>query len=219
MNAFEDSLPPPQSLEQVRSKLQQLTTTLQSLHQKLLLTQPQPHLPLPPWSSVQSSLSVIFSQLASLSDSLQRHAEEILWTTVYPNKSFPVVTNEGLLTTLFRTKPLPESDKWNQQAQHDGVELSETEDLTFTESPAMDNHAAMIEDDEERDIEVLRASEWVTVQRSRRQWTGFYTAQEVEDAFEIDKDDLEDIRRRRQEEAEKGLVAMKAMLRFSRSGR
>ncbi|CCG83960.1 protein of unknown function [Taphrina deformans PYCC 5710] len=203
---YEASLPAPQSLEQARVKLQQLTTSLQALQYRI-----QSGTPLPPWSQIQSGLSVILTQLASLTETLARSEDEIRAIVVFPNATFPVTTHEGLLTTLMRTKPLPESEDWIQQVKVEGEGLVAVPDFKWS----------MNENEDEEDIpgDEYNITEWLNIQKSKRQWTGFYTKQEMDDAFEIDRDDLDDIRKSRQEESDQSMLAMKAMMRFARSGR
>lgn len=200
----------PQSLEQIRSKLQQLTTSLQALQHRLLTGAP-----LPPWAQVQSSLTVVLSQIGSLTDTVAKNADDLRAMSVFPNPTFPISTHEGLLTTLLRTKPLPDSEEWLSKAQIFGENLKPIPMMTF---PVIEDKVDQDEDDMQLSDE-FTVSEWLNAQKGMRQWTGYYTRTEINDAFEIDKDDLEDIRKTRQAEAESDMLALKTMMKFARSGR
>lgn len=212
---FEHSLVPPQSLEQVRGKLQQLTTSLQALQHRI-----QSGSPLPPWSQITSSLVVILTQLSSLTETLARSEDEVRAIAVFPNAQFPIHSHEGLLTTLMRTKPLPESETWIGQVQESGQGLKEVPDFKWPMLRVGEEEEGKHEEEEEIiPGDEYDIAEWLNVQREKRQWTGFYTKREIDDAFEIERDDLDDIRRSRQERAQAAMMSMKAMLRYARSGR
>lgn len=107
-----------------------------------------------------------------------------------PDQTFPT-TNESLLTTLYRTKPLPETE-----TEHASMRLLGT-GLT------------------QRTIDV----DWFVEQRGMRQFTGFYTQREIDRDFEITRDDLDDTRVARQREREEASTAMREMIRFTRRGK
>lgn len=208
--AFDPTLPLSQSVETVRSRLQQLTTSLQALQHRVLYTNP-----LPAWTHIQSSLSVILSQLGGLVDTLQRGENELRRIVTVPSHTFPIREHESLLTTLYRTKPLPETEAWQEQNMENGRILPAEVDIRPLVFKTMEEDE--MEDEEEE--EEYSAAEWFQARRNRRQWTGFYTRKEMDQDFEIDRDDLDDIRKYRQTEAQQGLLAMKAMLRYARSGK
>lgn len=208
----------PQSLEQIRSKLQQLTTSLQALQHRLLTT--SGGAPLPPWPQIQSSLTVVLSQIGSLTETLAKNADDLQTLATHPNPMFPIATHEGLLTTLLRTKPLPESESWTTQAQEFGATLTPIQALTFPVAAAAEEEVTTTIDDGEMQLsDALSVTEWLTAQKTKRQWTGYYTKAEINDAFEIEKDDLDDIRKARLLESEKDFGALKAMIKFARCGR
>lgn len=192
----------PQSLEQVRQKLQQLTTSLQSLHYRIGTTPDE----LPPLQTIASSLKVIFTQLASLTETVRTAGDGAV--VVHPRATFPIATHEPLLTTLIRTRGLPETERREEMALADGQLATEPS------AGAVLTLAA----EGEANLDLYTASEWVAAQRERRLWTGYYTKRETEAAFEIDRDDVDDIRRARQQDQERARAEMGLMLRFARRG-
>ncbi|KAH3687646.1 hypothetical protein WICPIJ_001363 [Wickerhamomyces pijperi] len=129
---------PLDSLESLRLRLTQITHTLAKLSTELktnptISSNPASNIPnaqLPSWSSIQSQLTIILTQLRSLAVSLSDHSQVLETTVVYPLPSFPTTEQEGLLTTLMRKKLSPEVVDWIQQAKE--VNEGDTA-LTFTE--------------------------------------------------------------------------------------
>lgn len=98
---------PIELLEQLRMRLSQLTHSLNKL--QIDMSQSTT---LPQWSSLQNQLSVIISQLTSLSSTIDSHIKTLAATDVFPINTFPTSQQEGLLTTLLRKKHLPEINSW-----------------------------------------------------------------------------------------------------------
>ncbi|ORY86264.1 mediator of RNA polymerase II transcription complex subunit 8-domain-containing protein [Protomyces lactucae-debilis] len=209
-------LPVPPSLEVLRSRIQQITASLQTLHMRI--AQSDPHA-LPPWPQVQSALTVLLTQLSSALQTLHASRagqDAIRAISVFPGRTFPVAQQEGLLQTLLRTKPLPSAEAYVQLAQEHGISIQAEHKIT---QPQLVSFAREGEDvpDYLKD-EAIPADAWFTLQRAKRSWTGFYTQKEQDEDFEIDVDDLDDIRKERRLEQEKCDAGMKAMLSFMRRG-
>ena len=101
------SAPDMRALEQTRQRLAQLTSSLSALHQSLLVSDP-----LPPWSSLQSSLHITAQHLATLSTHLAQHAPQLNALAAVPLPSFPGREHEALLTQLLRKKLEPRVADW-----------------------------------------------------------------------------------------------------------
>lgn len=108
---FDYSGVPAQGLEALRMRLAQLTHSLAKLKEDLMQAQ------LPQWSSLQSQLNVILTQLSSLTFAVSHFESELNSTIVYPLPTFPTTQQEGLVTTLLRKKYLPEVQEWITDSQ------------------------------------------------------------------------------------------------------
>ena len=66
-----------------------------------------------------TTLSLLLSHLNSITTTLQnpRFAQDLKSTAVYPQTSFPVRSQETILTSLLRRKLLPEDEEWEQQGR------------------------------------------------------------------------------------------------------
>ncbi|KAI0462785.1 hypothetical protein LJB42_003586 [Komagataella kurtzmanii] len=102
---------PINSLESLRLRLTQAMHSLNKLNDSIHQSQT-----LPQWSSIQNQLTVILSQLTSLSTTLETQREILQYINVYPLPEFPSTTHEGLLTTLLRKKNIPEVSEWITQS-------------------------------------------------------------------------------------------------------
>ena len=100
------------ALEQTRQRLAQLTSSLSSLHQSLLASDP-----LPPWPSLQSTLHITAQHLATLSTHLAQHAPQLNALAAVPLPSFPGREHEALLTQLLRKKLEPRVADWAAAGQ------------------------------------------------------------------------------------------------------
>ncbi|SCU94931.1 LANO_0E08702g1_1 [Lachancea nothofagi CBS 11611] len=112
---------PAQALDAVRMRFAQLTHSLAKLKDEMSRAD------LPQWYSLQAQVSVILTQLQSVTTTIH-HFEELLDSTVvYPLANFPTTAHEGLLTTLLRKKNIPETDAWINDAKETvGIDLNTT---------------------------------------------------------------------------------------------
>lgn len=203
-----------QSLDQIRLKLQLLTTSLQSLHARIISSPPSS---LPPFPTLQSSISVTLSQLSSVSDSLARHATDLQRVVVTPNDLFPVQRAEALLTTLLRTKVIPETESWVESV------LATSSESNLDNKDLISSHPLVIEDvGEDGEGSQLTPIEWLQKCKEGYDFTGYTTRQEsLEKGANPagSSDGLAETRRIRQAEEENRRRDMRDMLRFSRTGR
>lgn len=122
-----------------------------------------------------------------------------------PALDFPVPNKEGLLTTLLRTKVLPDTESYLQPLTSSTIA-----------APGLNG----IKDDEMG--EVVGISEWFQKRRDRYNFTGYLTRieqQEQKSQKGIGEEGLSELRRMRKLERESRNRSMAAMLRYSRSGR
>ncbi|RFU25580.1 hypothetical protein B7463_g10746, partial [Scytalidium lignicola] len=114
------------ALEQTRQRLFQLTNSIDSLRTKVLRTAP-----LPEWSSLQTSASILAGNVKTLIDHLSAHSDLFYHTVVYPQTNYPGRTQEGLLGQLLRKKLEPQVESWVDEGRAISVERenSATEDL------------------------------------------------------------------------------------------
>lgn len=68
-------------------------------------------------------LNVLMSQLSSAQNSLQTHEAGLRSLTLAPAPEFPVKEKEGLLTSLLRTRPLPETEAHEAECAVLGAQL------------------------------------------------------------------------------------------------
>jgi mediator of RNA polymerase II transcription subunit 8 len=209
-------LPLPASLEVLRSRIQQITASLQTLHMRI--SQSPPHA-LPPWPQVQSALTVLLTQLSSALQTL--HASKagqdaIRAVSVFPGQTFPVVQQEGLLQTLLRTKPLPNAEAYVQLAQKQGAAILADRGQAQIEAVTFRREGEDVPDYLKE--EPVSADVWFSQQRTKRSWAGYYTQQEQDEDFEIDADDLDDVRKERRAEQDRCAAGMRQMLIYMRRG-
>ncbi|ODQ64670.1 hypothetical protein NADFUDRAFT_42974 [Nadsonia fulvescens var. elongata DSM 6958] len=153
MESPDISAVPVEALEQLRLRLTQVTHSLGKLQAQL-------HQPsLPSWPSLQSQFIILLTQLISLSQTLSLHSDILQQTVAYPLPNFPSRTEEGLLTTLLRKKPLPEVEKWvnNGHELAQGIKVKDVEDFCSWAAEVV------------RDI------------RDNHMWFGFSTQRELDD--------------------------------------
>ncbi|KAH8816551.1 mediator complex, subunit Med8 [Xylogone sp. PMI_703] len=114
------------TLEQTRQRLFQLTNSIESLRTKVLRTAP-----LPEWSSLQTSASILAGNVKTLIDHLSAHSDIFYHTVVYPQTNYPGRTQEGLLGQLLRKKWEPQVEGWVDEGRAISAEKagSEAEDL------------------------------------------------------------------------------------------
>lgn len=115
---------PLDSLESLRLRLTQVTHTLNKLSTEIKSST------MPQWSSLQSQLSIVLTQLSSLAMALDEHSVTLESTVAYPLPSFPTTEQEGLLTTLMRKKLSPEVTDWIKEAKENstGAEILISDD-------------------------------------------------------------------------------------------
>ncbi|KAK9389191.1 mediator of RNA polymerase II transcription complex subunit 8-domain-containing protein [Lipomyces mesembrius] len=154
---------PVDSLESIRLRLSQLTHWLNRL--QALVQQPT----LPPWHTLHSQFAMVLKQLASLSHTLNQHADTLRATNAYPLPSFPVVQETGLLTTLLRKRVEPEVDEWIKAGAQEGAMQQ-----------ASSNTAAGIGTKKRVQDDVWYfAREVVDNERESRVWDGIFTGEEL----------------------------------------
>ncbi|CEP61904.1 RNA polymerase II mediator complex subunit MED8 LALA0_S04e03312g [Lachancea lanzarotensis] len=153
---------PAQALDAVRMRLAQLTHSLAKLKDEMAKAD------LPQWYSLQMQVSVILTQLQSLTTTLH-HFEELLDSTiVYPVGTFPTTAHEGLLTTLLRKKNIPEAESWIHDAKETaGIDLN---------TMSSDDVKKCLKDDEE-------VTKWalgfLKQEHSNYAFRGLHTSQEI----------------------------------------
>lgn len=95
------------ALEQTRQRLVQLHSQIGSLRNDVLRTSP-----LPTWSSLEISASILSRNLQSLAAHLAVHQELFQQTVVYPCTNYPGREQENLLGQLLRKKVEPNVENW-----------------------------------------------------------------------------------------------------------
>ncbi|CEP21506.1 Mediator of RNA polymerase II transcription subunit 8 AltName: Full=Mediator complex subunit 8 [Cyberlindnera jadinii] len=117
---------PVEALEALRLRLTQLTHSLNKLQAEF--KNPQ----LTHYVSLQAQLSIILTQLGSLSSTLSSYSDVLERTVAYPLPTFPTTEQEGLLTTLLRKKATPEVVEWIEESKSKNTDflLKDDEDIT-----------------------------------------------------------------------------------------
>ncbi|CAK4031602.1 Mediator of RNA polymerase II transcription subunit 8 [Lecanosticta acicola] len=102
-------LPPDhiRALDQLRTRLSQLATSL-----RLLLDHLQNHNPLPTWPSLQADASTVGVNLAELADVLNSQRQLFSAMHAYPLPNYPGPTQENILQGLLRKKLDPRAEAW-----------------------------------------------------------------------------------------------------------
>jgi len=105
------------ALEQTRQRLYQLTNNIASLKNSILTQSP-----LPPWSSLQITSSILAGNMGEISRHLSIHHDLFSQLVVYPQPNFPGRTQEGLLGQLLRKKLEPHVEDWvNSGKEEEGL--------------------------------------------------------------------------------------------------
>ncbi|KAK9331781.1 mediator of RNA polymerase II transcription complex subunit 8-domain-containing protein [Lipomyces starkeyi] len=156
---------PVDSLESIRLRLSQLTHWLNRL--QALVQQPT----LPPWHTLHSQFAMVLKQLASLSHTLDQHADTLRATNAYPLPSFPVVQETGLLTTLLRKRVEPEVDEWIKAGAQEGAVVRQASSDTAV-GPGTKKRRVP-------DDVWYFAREVVDNERESRAWDGIFTGEEL----------------------------------------
>ncbi|TVY25652.1 Mediator of RNA polymerase II transcription subunit [Lachnellula hyalina] len=95
------------ALEQTRQRLYQLKSNIISLQTDVMRSNP-----LPQWSSLQASISILVTNIETLTTHLSKNADQLNRTVVYPSTNYPGRTQEALLGQLLRKKLEPSVEGW-----------------------------------------------------------------------------------------------------------
>ncbi|KAK9316505.1 mediator of RNA polymerase II transcription complex subunit 8-domain-containing protein [Lipomyces starkeyi] len=163
--AMDTASVPVDSLESIRLRLSQLTHWLNRL--QALVQQPT----LPPWHTLHSQFAMVLKQLASLSHTLDQHADTLRATNAYPLPSFPVVQETGLLTTLLRKRVEPEVDEWIKAGAQEGAVVRQASSDTAVGTATKKRRVP--------DDVWYFAREVVDNERESRAWDGIFTGEEL----------------------------------------
>ncbi|CZT23195.1 uncharacterized protein RCC_08905 [Ramularia collo-cygni] len=108
------------ALEQLRTRLQQLSASIHLFRHELEASQP-----LPPWPACQTASSNLAGTLQNTAQVLASNRSLFSSAHAYPNASFPGLTQEALLQQLLRKKMDPKAEDWMDREldkQPDNVE-------------------------------------------------------------------------------------------------
>ncbi|KAI9055095.1 hypothetical protein LZ554_000060 [Drepanopeziza brunnea f. sp. 'monogermtubi'] len=108
------------ALEQLRQRFFNLSNSIASLKKDVLRSNP-----LPPWSSLQTSASILASNIESITNLMSKNADLLNRTVVYPSPNFPGRTQEGILTQLLRKKMEPQVETWVEEGRTTHAEVTE----------------------------------------------------------------------------------------------
>ncbi len=106
------------TLEQTRQRLSQLTSSLATLQNQILNSDP-----LPPWTSLQSQTQILSHSLLTLS-SITSSSPSLQKIIAYPLPSYPGRTQEGLLNQLLRKKLEPGVEDWVDSGLQEGEKVA-----------------------------------------------------------------------------------------------
>ncbi|EGV62121.1 mediator of RNA polymerase II transcription subunit 8 [Yamadazyma tenuis] len=105
------------SLEATRNRLNQVHISLRKLSDQINYNiRFTGKTRLPTYGQFQSQFHVLITQLHSITSILENNQDILDHTNAYPLPLFPTSQHEGLATTLLRKKPLPEVEKWIDEA-------------------------------------------------------------------------------------------------------
>ncbi|CZT12237.1 related to Mediator of RNA polymerase II transcription subunit 8 [Rhynchosporium agropyri] len=118
-------------LEQVRQRVFQLTNNIASLKSDVLRSNP-----LPPWymnslvslkgNSLQTSASILASNIETLTTLMSKNADLLNRTVVYPSTNYPGRSQEAILTQLLRKKLEPSVESYVSEARTSQSQFAET---------------------------------------------------------------------------------------------
>ncbi|CAM1509984.1 Fc.00g003190.m01.CDS01 [Cosmosporella sp. VM-42] len=100
------------TLEQTLARFSQLSSSIQSLKQDILRSNP-----LPPPSSLQASAQILQRNLQTVLDSLSENNELFSRIAIHPSTSYPGRTQENVLTQLLRKKLEPDVEELVSQGR------------------------------------------------------------------------------------------------------
>ncbi|KAI9797094.1 MAG: mediator of RNA polymerase II transcription subunit 8 [Candelina submexicana] len=123
------------ALEQTRQRLVQLTSNLASLQNSIHTSDP-----LPSWTSLQTTATILQQNLLSLSQHLTTHAPLFSSLSVYPLPSFPSRPQEALLGQLLRKKLEPHIEDYVELGRSTATPLSNTITTTTTTTTTTNNN-------------------------------------------------------------------------------
>ncbi|KAM3084459.1 mediator of RNA polymerase II transcription subunit 8 [Clarireedia jacksonii] len=101
------------ALDQTRQRLIQLTSNIASLKADF-----QKGAPLPEYSSVMTSSSILTTNIKSMTDHLSAHGDTLSRIVAFPSTNFPGRTQEGLLLQLLRKKLEPQVETWVDEGRN-----------------------------------------------------------------------------------------------------
>jgi len=100
------------AFDQLRQRLFHLANNIGSLKTDL-----QREVPLPEWSSIETSSTILSNNIKSIAEHLTTHADLLQRTVVYPQTNFPGRTQEPLLGQLLRKKAEPQIETWVEEGR------------------------------------------------------------------------------------------------------
>ncbi|TEY84038.1 hypothetical protein BOTCAL_0022g00120 [Botryotinia calthae] len=116
------------ALEQTRQRLLHLTSNIASLKADF-----QRGAPLPEYSSIMTSSSILSTNIQSVIDHLAANSALLSRIVAFPSTNFPGRTQEGLLLQLLRKKLEPQVETWVDEGRNlqidgpgDGEDIEET---------------------------------------------------------------------------------------------
>ncbi|RAL66775.1 hypothetical protein DID88_007558 [Monilinia fructigena] len=101
------------ALEQTRQRLLHLTSNIASLKADF-----QRGAPLPEYSSVMMSSSILSTNIQSVIDHLAANSDILSRVVAFPSTNFPGRTQEGLLLQLLRKKLEPQVETWVDEGRN-----------------------------------------------------------------------------------------------------
>ncbi|KAJ6443048.1 sulfatase [Purpureocillium lavendulum] len=97
-------------VEQMLSRVSQLSSSIQSLKMDILKSNP-----LPPASSLQASAQILQRNLQTVLDSLSENSDLFSRMAIHPSTNYPGRTQENILTQLLRKKLEPDVEELVEQ--------------------------------------------------------------------------------------------------------
>ncbi|KAG8533086.1 uncharacterized protein KY384_001869 [Bacidia gigantensis] len=111
-------------LESIRQRLATLTSSLDSLRNQILISDP-----LPPWPSLHAQSQLLLtafngnSGMGGLLELLRNNSTLLRSTVAYPVPSYPGREQEALLNQILRKKLEPQVEEWAEDGETMGKEL------------------------------------------------------------------------------------------------
>ncbi|KAF7925408.1 uncharacterized protein EAE97_010489 [Botrytis byssoidea] len=107
------------ALEQTRQRLLHLTANIASLKADF-----QRGAPLPEYSSIMTSSSILSTNIQSVTDHLAGNSELLSRIVAFPSTNFPGRTQEGLLLQLLRKKLEPQVETWVDEGRNLQIDVA-----------------------------------------------------------------------------------------------